>query len=660
MIKRLLILTAVLCLTGAANPARAWNENYDALQKYLVRETGERYQELFKGITSLDQWKAERSKIKADILEMLGHDSPWPKAPPTSKVTHRIERPDYILECLVLETAPGLYATANLYIPRHGQAPFPVVVYQSGHSNNGIYGNKTSYKHHGAWFAAHGIACLMLDTIEMGELQVTHHGVYSKHWYDWYSRGYSPIAMELFNARRSLDYLATREQIDSGRIGATGISGGGVATFFLALADERVAAAAEVSGVCSTVGHTVGQLAVLHCDCMYHVNSLGRTFSEIGALVAPRPFLFCNATEDALYPMPYFEQLVDKISGIYSLYGKPDNIGTATAPGGHNDSEAIRLPVYSFFLKEFLGVGEKVTSHGAVDTLPDEQLLCLRDGYPADDRLSRIHKDFMPLAHRTSESPAGVEKESRKKSFRELLHKKVFSFFPEQPAELEPESGGESMRWGRKFREINFNSFDGLRVRGIYSLPVAVPEGKVMPAVLVLEDEPDLAWWGGMTRKEGYRWGDRAVLILETLDIGSRAIDDSLRHQMRRQAMIAGCSFDGMRVFEIIRGIELLRSQPEVDGQKITVAGRGAMAVNGLYAALLDNDIARVVLEDPTGSHLEGPYYLGILTRTDIPEVVGLMEEKVRLLGGAPDAVVEAISNPDAKKIRASLAECLE
>ena len=258
------------------------------------------------------------------------------------------------------------------------------------------------------------------------------------------------------------------------------------------------------------------------------------------------------------------------------------------------------------------------------------------------------------------ESPAGVDRESRKKSVRELLRKKVFPFFPEQPAGLKPQFGAESIRWGRKIREITFTSFEGLKVRGVYSLPLASPEGKLLPAVLALEDEPGVAWWGGKTRKEGYQWGDRAVLVLETLDIGSRAIDDSLRHQMHRQAMIAGCSFDGIRVYEIMRGIELLRSQPEVNGEKIAVVGRGAMGVNGLYAALLDDQVARVVLEDPPGSHLEGPCYLGILTRTDIPEVVGLMEENVRLLGGAPDAVAEAISNPAAGKIRNSLEECLE
>jgi len=652
--------TAAALWCTAAAPAAAQNENYTALLAHFERVVGRRHHEVFSGINTPEQWSSERERIKAELFDMLGHDRPWPKEPPKAVVTRRLEGGDYILECLVLETGPGLYATANLYIPRSAEGPFPVVLYQCGHSANGIYGNKTSFKHHGAWFAAHGIACLILDTIEMGELKVTHHGVYYDHWYDWYSRGYSPIAMELFNARRALDYLFTRPEIDGSRVGATGISGGGVGTFYLALADERVAAAAPVSGVCSTLGHTEGLLAVEHCDCMYHVNSQGLLFSEIGALVAPRPFLLCNATSDGLFPMPYFEQLVENISVVYRLYGKPENIRTATVPGGHADSEAIRLPVYSFFLKELLGRDGEITAHGAVDTLPDQELLCFREGYPLDERLGRIHKDFMPLAGRTIRELNAAEKENRKKNLAELLRRKVFPYFPERPAGLQPEWGEASAVWGRVIREVAFNSFADLRVRGIYSLPANLTEGRHYPAVLVLDDEPGKPWYLGRTRKEGYNWGERAVLRLETLDVGSRVIDDSLRHQMRRQAMIAGRSFDGMRVYEIMRSLDLLRSLPEVDGERITIAGRGVMGVNGLYAAFLDGGVERVVLEDPTGSHLEGPYYLGILTRTDIPEIAGLMAEKVRLLGGAPQAVAEALGKSKAGMIRASLAECLE
>jgi hypothetical protein len=58
-----------------------------------------------------------------------------------------------------------------------------------------------------------------------------------------------------------------------------------------------------------------------------------------------------------------------------------------------------------------------------------------------------------------------------------------------------------------------------------------------------------------------------------------------------------------------------------------------------LYAALLDGNVEKVELTSPPPSHRQGPHYLGILRYTDIPEVVALMGEKVRLKGEIPAAM---------------------
>ena len=68
--------------------------------------------------------------------------------------------------------------------------------------------------------------------------------------------------------------------------------------------------------------------------------------------------------------MDAFNEMIDKMREVYRLYKREDALRTAVAPGGHNDTEAIRLPVYSFFLKEFLGVDTPLTSEGPVDEPP--------------------------------------------------------------------------------------------------------------------------------------------------------------------------------------------------------------------------------------------------------------------------------------------------
>ena len=87
-------------------------------------------------------------------------------------VTGKIEAEDFIVENLQLQTLPGLYIAANLYLPKNISKPAPAILYVSGHGpviTNGIsYGNKVSYQHHGEWFARNGYVCLVLDTHPTG------------------------------------------------------------------------------------------------------------------------------------------------------------------------------------------------------------------------------------------------------------------------------------------------------------------------------------------------------------------------------------------------------------------------------------------------------------------------------------------------------------
>lgn len=319
----------------------AQNEQFQALQSHFERVISARFDTLFSGIRNVEQWEERKERTRRALTRMLWHDRRWPDGPPRTTIVRREERSGYTLECLILETAPHLYSTANLYLPRTGQKPFPVILYQCGHAN------KDRFTHHGAWFAARGIAVMIMDNIEMGEIEFTHHGVYSNAWFHWYSRGFSPLAVELLNARRALDYLCAREDLDSRRIGATGRSGGGMATFFLAAIDERVKASAPVSGAFSTVGWIKQRLSFAQCDCQYPVNSYGLLYSEIGALAAPRAQLLCNADADRGFPMDAFNEMEVKMREVYRIYNADAALRTAVVPGGHADTEAIRLPVYS-------------------------------------------------------------------------------------------------------------------------------------------------------------------------------------------------------------------------------------------------------------------------------------------------------------------------
>src|SRR5262249_3445585 len=155
---------------------------------------------------------------------------------------------------------PGLYVTANLYLPKtKAKQKYPAILYVCGHATvieNGVsFGSKAHYQYHPAWFAAHGYVCLILDTLQLSEIPALHHGTYRENMWWWKSRGYTPAGVELWNAIRALDYLETRPEMDAKKIGVTGRSGGGATSWWLAAADDRVQVAVPVAGITDLYSH---------------------------------------------------------------------------------------------------------------------------------------------------------------------------------------------------------------------------------------------------------------------------------------------------------------------------------------------------------------------------------------------------------------------
>jgi hypothetical protein len=48
-------------------------------------------------------------------------------------------------------------------------------------------------------------------------------------------------------------------------------------------------------------------------------------------------------------------------------------------------------------------------------------------------------------------------------------------------------------------------------------------------------------------------------------------------------------------------------------------------AALALYAGVLDEQVAQVILIDPPSSHVDGPTFLNVLRYTDLPEAAALM-----------------------------------
>ena len=103
-----------------------------------------------------------------------------------------------------------------------------------------------------------------------------------------------------------------------------------------------------------------------------------------------------------------------------------------------------------------------------------------------------------------------------------------------------------------------------------------------------------------------------------------------------------------MRVYDLLRCLEVVRGLPGVDRRRVAVAARGEMAVVALYAALMDGAVHAVLVEDPPatqnapsrddgrGAAIE---MLHCLRVTDLAQVaVALWPTKLWFIGETHDA----------------------
>ena len=98
-------------------------------------------------------------------------------------VTGKVEHEEFTVEKLHFQSRPRLYVTGNLYVPKkidETAAGDSVCLRPRQVKKDGVsYGNKTHYQHHGAWFARNGYVCLIIDTLQLGEIEGIHHGTYA-------------------------------------------------------------------------------------------------------------------------------------------------------------------------------------------------------------------------------------------------------------------------------------------------------------------------------------------------------------------------------------------------------------------------------------------------------------------------------------------------
>jgi dienelactone hydrolase len=602
---------------------------------YFRAETETLARRSLSDLTSLDEWKRRKPELRRQLFEMLGLDPLPPKTDLRATITGKIDQPDFVVEKLHFQSRPGLYVTANLYLPKNLTSPAPAILYGCGHSvvksNNVSYGNKVDYQHHGIWFARHGYVCLMLDTVQLGEIGGIHHGTYRENMWWWNSRGYTSAGAEAWNCIRALDYLETRPEVDKTRFGVTGRSGGGAYSWWISALDERIQAACPVAGITDLENHIVDGTVEGHCDCMFMVNTYRWDFAQVAAMVAPRPLLICNTDKDTIFPLDGVTRLHEKARRVYDLYGASDKLGLLITEGPHEDTQELQVPVFRWF-NRFLKKEKPLVEEAAKPLFSGQQLKVF-DQLPADEITSRCFENFTRLA---ANSDAFDPKWAL-----EDLRVKTFGGWPEVKAPPAPRELMEMDHDGVRLAVYEFESQPGVTLRFYLARPanehaasihLEIADEAVWRQKLEIaragfsrvlneefsragidpnragsDSERELAGWTSHIRDNKIAW-----VAFTPRGVGITALSNDPKYliQVRRRFMLLGQTWAGMQVWDARRAIQAARQVDGLGKLPLEFGATPEMTEIALFAGLFEPGVSSMVLlREPRGDK-EAPDFL--------------------------------------------------
>jgi dienelactone hydrolase len=162
--------------------------------------------------------------------------------------------------------------------------------------------------------------------------------------------GRTTLGLRILQLQRTLDYLETRADVDSKRIGIYGISGGGTISAFGSILDERIRAVA-ISGYANTFGGSI--LHVPHCICNFAPGLFNHAdMPDYIGLIAPRPLLIESATEDKIFPIATSRSAVERIREIYRAVGAEEQVVHDVFAGNHEISGRV---AYDWLVRQLRG-----------------------------------------------------------------------------------------------------------------------------------------------------------------------------------------------------------------------------------------------------------------------------------------------------------------
>lgn len=619
---------------------------YDYLLDKFDAQQHTRDAAVAEALQSPDKILERQQRLIADLREMVG---PLPERTPlNARTVGTIECDGYRIERVIFESRPRHHVTANLYLPADTSRPLPGVLVPCGHSANGKASE--AYQSACVLLALNGCAALIYDPIGQGERnQLADPIPHGTHEHTLVGVGallvgWNTATFRIWDGLRSMDYLASRPEVDPARLGCTGNSGGGTMTTWLMALDERIAVAAPSCFITTLdrLFHTIGPQ-----DCEQHFpgqGARGIDHTDFITMRAPKPTLVLAAEQD-FFDFAGTRTAVQQAEAVYRVLNRPERVGMFSFNDKHGFSRPRREAAVAWMRRWLAGDERRVE---------EPQLKLQTDAALEVTSAGQVIKEFadeQTVVDFSRERAAELARERKSlwqsQSAEERLGtiRRVIGVTGDSPAAVTAASLGTLTRDGYTVEKLRLDRPGDVPLPALLCVPQEASDK--LPAAIYVDSAGKAAGLEPGGAVERLVKAGRIVLALdlrgygETVDVKSGGRYSNHEFRTAMLAMHLGRPLLGQRVEDLLAAGEYLAAQPAVDAGDIQLLGIGRAAPVALHAAVLQPRFRSVTLRGeirswehdvvarPTAPQLLELAVPGVLEHYDLPDLAAMLGERL-------------------------------
>jgi cephalosporin-C deacetylase-like acetyl esterase len=590
--------------------------------------------------------KERQAYIRRTLIEEIGG---FPeKTPLNARITGALDRDGYTVEKLIFESQPGFFVTANVFVPKTGQPPYPAVLGTAGHSLDG----KAADLYQRVWvsLAKRGFLVLAYDPPGQGErleyldpatgksrLPGGGTGEHSMAAAQCLLTGTNIARWFVWDGIRAFDYLLTRPEVDPQRIAVAGNSGGGTQSSYLAAFEPRLASAAPSCYITSWEKLWPGQGPQDGEQVFAGFLKDGLDFPDFLIAFAPKPIQMATAVKD-FFPIDGARATYAEARRIFEVLGAGDRMGYFEFDDNHGWTQPRREATYRWFAKSLQGRqddGKEIEF--TVDT--PKELQCSETGqvattFPNAQTVQSINAALAEEIYAKRTGAGG-------KNIPRLVRARL-GVADERGAPASDQRGAIE-RQDYTIEKIEMRPEAGITVPALVFLPSGGPPRK--PAVLYVNAAGKAADAGEGGPIEAIVRAGNIVLAIDPRGWGEGAPPPGTRggysatYQTAMRAILVGKTMAGMQTGDVLRAFDWLAGRADVDPKRIALIGKGNGGVVALYAAALEPRIAKVACQNSPASYMDivrakmhegvaGIVVPGVLRDFDLPDVAASLKPR--------------------------------